>query len=57
MRRLLAHAFSNKALQEQEHILHVYADMLIDKLSGIVHGSQRAIVDMTRAGTTSPLLI
>ncbi|KAJ5364467.1 uncharacterized protein N7496_010180 [Penicillium cataractarum] len=48
MRRLLAHAFSNKALQEQEHILHVYADMLIDKLAGILHGSQRAVVDMTR---------
>lgn len=48
MRRLLTHAFSNKALKEQEQILHTYADMLIDKLAGILHGSQQAVVDMTR---------
>ncbi|KAJ5911230.1 Cytochrome P450 [Penicillium subrubescens] len=48
MRRLLTHAFSNKALKEQDQILHVYADMLIDKLAGIVRGSQHPVVDMTR---------
>jgi cytochrome P450 len=48
MRRLLTHAFSNKALKEQETILHIYADKLIDKLAGIVHGSQHPVVDMTR---------
>lgn len=48
MRRLLTHAFSSKALQEQEQTLHTYADMLIDKLAGMMRGTQHAIVDMTR---------
>lgn len=48
MRRLLSHAFSNKALGEQEGILHTYADMLIDKLKGLVSQEQSPVVDMTR---------
>lgn len=44
MRRLLTHAFSNKALKEQEKILHVYVDMLIDKLASLVHRSQHPVV-------------
>jgi cytochrome P450 len=48
MRRLLAHAFSNKALGEQESILHTYADMLIDKLKGILGQEQSPVVDLTR---------
>lgn len=31
-RRVLAHAFSDKALREQEPLLHVYVDLLISKL-------------------------
>lgn len=48
MRRLLTHAFSNKALREQEGILHVYADMLIDKLNGAFGDSHSPVVDLTR---------
>lgn len=32
VRRLLAHAFSSKALHEQETLLHTYADLLVQKL-------------------------
>ena len=48
MRRLLTHAFSSKALKEQEQILHIYADMLIEKLADMMRGTQHAIDDMTR---------
>lgn len=48
MRRLLTHAFSSKAVKEQEQILHTYADMLIEKLADMMRGTQHAIVDMTR---------
>lgn len=48
MRCLLTRAFSNKALKELEQILHVYADMLIDKLAAIVRENQHPVVDMTR---------
>ncbi|KAJ5726713.1 uncharacterized protein N7483_008070 [Penicillium malachiteum] len=48
MRRLLTHAFSNKALGEQEGILHTYADMLIDKLGEVLCESCSPVVDLTR---------
>lgn len=48
MRRLLSHAFSSKALGEQEVILHTYADMLVDKLKGLLGQEQSPVVDMTR---------
>lgn len=48
MRRLLTHAFSNKALREQEGILHVYADMLTDKLNGLFGDSSTPVIDLTR---------
>ncbi|RJE25501.1 Cytochrome p450 [Aspergillus sclerotialis] len=32
VRRLLAHAFSSKALYEQETLLHTYADLLVQKV-------------------------
>lgn len=47
MRRLLTHAFSNKALHEQEGILHTYADMLVDKLGDMLR-EQTAAVDLAR---------
>ena len=48
MRRLLAHAFSNKALGEQEGILQTYADMLVHKLNEILCGNPSCVVDLTR---------
>lgn len=47
MRRLLTHAFSNKALRGQEGILHTYADLLIDKLRGLFGDEHSPVVDMT----------
>lgn len=35
MRRLVAHAFSNSALQEQEDTLKAYFDLLVDRLKTI----------------------
>jgi cytochrome P450 len=48
MRRLLTHAFSNKALKAQEEILQRYADMLTERLKDVIgsHRSQR--IDMVR---------
>lgn len=48
MRRLLAHAFSNRALQDQEGILHKYADLLIDKLTELGRESCSSVVDLAR---------
>lgn len=46
MRRLLAHAFSSKALGEQESILHTYADILIHKLGDLMQESCAPAVDL-----------
>lgn len=48
MRRLLTHAFSNKALREQEEILQKYADIFIEKLQEIVGSSVSQDLDITR---------
>lgn len=48
MRRLLAHAFSTKALCEQEDILHTYADMLVDKLGDLQCEPSSTVIDLTR---------
>ncbi|KAJ5745200.1 hypothetical protein N7520_010382 [Penicillium odoratum] len=48
MRRLLAHAFFSKALGEQEGILHTYADILVDKLGGVLCEQSSPVVDLTR---------
>ncbi|KAM5361367.1 hypothetical protein ACJZ2D_013137 [Fusarium nematophilum] len=45
MRRLLAHAFSEKALQSQEDIMTYYVDKFIEKLSE--QASRGTTVDMT----------
>jgi cytochrome P450 len=39
-RRLVSHAFSDKALKEQEPLLKFYVDLLSSKLHGIVESSQ-----------------
>lgn len=49
-RRLLAHAFSEKALREQEHLPLAYIDLLIRRLRGIVSSSEDdgAVVDIVQ---------
>lgn len=47
MRRLVAHAFSNTALQEQETLLNKYFDLFIDCLKKVATGSKTASADMT----------
>lgn len=44
-RRVLAHAFSDKALREQEPLLHVYVDLLISKLKEESHAN-KGVVDL-----------
>ena len=46
MKRLLAHAFSESALLEQEPLLTRYFDLLISKLKQQVEGPARGRVDM-----------
>ncbi|KAJ5960262.1 Cytochrome monooxygenase lcsI [Penicillium vulpinum] len=46
-RRLLSHAFSEKALREQEGLVQSYVDMLVERLKGEV-SSSRETVDMSR---------
>jgi cytochrome P450 len=41
-RRALAHAFSQKALMEQEHILQGYVDKFVDKLRELSHSNKPA---------------
>lgn len=46
MRRLLTHAFSNKALMAQEEILQTYADMLVQKLQGVLQNTSSQRIDI-----------
>lgn len=49
-RRLLAHAFSERALREQEYLPLAYIDLLIRRLRGIVSSSesQAAVIDIVK---------
>ncbi|GAQ08154.1 isotrichodermin C-15 hydroxylase [Aspergillus lentulus] len=49
MRRLLAHAFSDRALREQEPLLHLYADLLVHKLREQLDHSHSEVVDIARS--------
>lgn len=46
-RRLLSHAFSEKALRDQESLIQSYVDLLVERLNGEINSS-RGIVDMTQ---------
>lgn len=46
IRKLLAHAFSDSALLEQEPILASYFDLLISKLKAQIDGPARGRVDL-----------
>ena len=49
MRRLMSHAFSDRALREQETLLHAYADLLVQKLhEQVVEGPSSKVVDIVR---------
>ncbi|KXG47021.1 Cytochrome P450 [Penicillium griseofulvum] len=45
-RRLLSHAFSEKALREQESLVQSYVDMLVERLKGTI--SSQETVDMSQ---------
>ena len=47
IRRTVAHAFSENALQEQEPLLTPYFDLLVEKLKSKIEGSEQGVVDMT----------
>lgn len=46
IRRLLSHAFSERALKEQEHLFQAYIDMLISRLEKQADGRAINIVDL-----------
>ena len=48
VRRLLAHAFSRRALHEQETLLHTYVDLLIQKLHEKVSSPSTEALDINR---------
>ena len=48
MRRLLSHAFSESALQEQEPLITSYFDLLIRKLYDQIEGPTKGKVDIVR---------
>ncbi|OCK74982.1 cytochrome P450 [Lepidopterella palustris CBS 459.81] len=47
-RRLLSHAFSEKALREQEPLIKSYIDLLMKRLHEEVQGSKKGKVDLVR---------
>ena len=47
-RRLLAHAFSEKALRDQEPILQTYVNLLVSKLHEQSEGPAHGVTDMVR---------
>ena len=48
MRRLLSHAFSESALQEQEPLITSYFDLFIQKLHEQIDGPADGVIDMVR---------
>ena len=47
-RRLLAHAFSDKALRQQEHLLQAHIALLIHKLTSFAEASGTQAIDLVR---------
>ena len=47
-RRLLSHAFSEKALRQQEHLLHAYVDLMISRLLEKATPSNTAVADVVQ---------
>ena len=47
MRRVLSHAFSTRALRDQEPIVEAYVDLLIKRLHEQIAGEQRGKVDIS----------
>ncbi|KAM3415335.1 hypothetical protein BST61_g8864 [Cercospora zeina] len=47
-RRLLSHAFSDKALHEQEPLIRNYVDQLVDRLKEVTSKDGQQTVDMTK---------
>ena len=47
-RRLLAHAFSERALRQQEHLLQSYIDLLVNKLHEHASVPSTAVVDLVK---------
>lgn len=47
-RRLLSHAFSERALRQQEHLLSSYIDLLINRLRECASSSDTAVVDLVK---------
>lgn len=47
-RRLISHAFSDKALRDQEGIMQSYVDLLVQRLHEQVRGDAKGKVDMVR---------
>ncbi len=47
-RRLLAHAFSEKALRDQEPILQTYVSLLISRMHELSNGPAHGVADMVR---------
>lgn len=47
-RRALSHAFSARALRDQEAVIHQYVDLLMEQL-GVLGSGGKEPVDMTRA--------
>ena len=47
-RRLLSHAFSERALRDQEHLLMSYIDLLINRLRKCASSPDTAVVDMVK---------
>ncbi|KAI9706381.1 MAG: hypothetical protein M1836_003386 [Candelina mexicana] len=48
MRRLLSHAFSEKALKESQPLVQSYVDVLISQLRGQIRGPAQGKVDFTK---------
>ena len=47
-RRLLSHAFSERALRQQEHLVQSYIDLLVDKLRKRASSPDTAVVDLVQ---------
>ena len=46
IRKLISHAFSEAALQEQEPVLSIYASLLTDRLKDMIDGPTKGNVDL-----------
>ena len=47
-RRIVSHAFSDRAIRDQESLIQKYADLLVDRLEEVTSDPSKATADLAQ---------